>query len=791
MAYSSQNTVDYFRAYQNYFWRWAERGQVIEFANQKTICYREDLSNILKNLPKTTSLSLGTILLILCACKDDWETRYNAKKTLFDIRYSSTDTNSAIEDPDHGLKTQAYQFLCIVNQLPHQYRSEMNRALLLQSIFDALSVKGYHMGLLPILKEFNSGEMDEDIFGEQAVLKQTNLVQDLAPLAAALAIFEDVESLVLKQRTGLIALPRSIDIPQPEPVGKDLLAELENDKKTNTVSQLARKIMAALSIPMYLNRNNEQSLGGISDIANKGTYDKLLLSELAQDDLLLTARLANNEALFLKRETAPNHQVQQLGIIIDSTLKMWGSARVFAVAAALAFRESKEKNQQLKVWSLGGKDLSIAELETKKDTEALLEKMDPALHCGEPLLKAFATHAEKNGRYILITSAHFLKDAAPAPYFLKIRDRLNYLITISADGHLQMFQFSKNQSKLIRAAHIDLSDLVSHDYEKKIKHINQADLPAVLYEPEFPLYYPTSKIRVNFSNLYMLANSTAIGVSVDSRLLFWPDKNLGAKELTVQLVRGKYCFGEMENTIFMMLIPENNTAIEIYRIDAKTLSHSVTEINVPHKAATDIQFIRPYFYFKSKTQLSIIDPRNGTVIPSNNRANELISRQESASRVFQSQLKRHLNNGYSTINSVKNIHVNATGIIYSDKKEFLLVNDKFYWKDNQRSTVNWLASPPQRILKVDHLSFIRFTKFTWKDGSTATMDSRGILHLKSSILHIPEICIIMIVGQPTACWSADGQVSGSTYFTGITSAGKLKPSEFYKKYIQAFVDGLK
>ncbi|TCD29602.1 hypothetical protein EZ456_00880 [Pedobacter psychrodurus] len=791
MAYSSQNTVDYFKAYQNYFWRWAEHGQVIEFANQKTICYRKDLSNILKELPNTTSLSLGTILLILCACKDDWETGYNAKQTLLDISYSLMDASSTIDDPDHELKIQAYQFLCIVNQLPYQYRSEMNRVLLLQSIFDALSVKGYHMGLLPLLKEFNSGEMDEDIFGEQAILKQINVVQDLAPLAAALSVFKDVESLVLKQRTGLTALPIPINIPQPEPVGKDLLAELENDKKTNTVSQLARKIMAALSIPMYLNSNNEQSLGGISDIANKGTYDKLLLSELAQDDLLLSARLANNEALFLKRETAPNHQVQQLGIIIDSTLKMWGSARIFAVAAALAFRESKEKNQQLKVWSLGGKHLSIAELETKKDTETLLEKMDPALHCGETLVKAFATHAEKNGRYILITSAHFLKDAAPAPYFLKIRDQLNYLITISASGHLQMIRFSKNQSKLIREAHIDLSDLVAHTHQKKIKQINQADLPAVLYEPEFPLYYPTSKIRLNFGNVCMLANSTAIGISIDSRLLFWPDKNLGAKELAVQLTRGQYCFGEMENTIFIMLIPENNKAIEIYRIDAKTLSHSVTEITIPHKAATDLQFIRPYFYFKSKTQLSIIDPRNGAVITSNNSINELISRQESVSRVFQSQLKRHLNNGYSTINSVKNIHVNTAGIIFSDKKEFLLVNDKFYWKDNQKSTVNWLASPSQYILKVDHLPFIRFTKFTWKNGSTATMDSRGILHLKSSNPHIPEIGIIMIVNQPTACWSADGQVSGSTYFTGSASAGKLKPSAFYEKYIQAFIDGLK
>jgi len=790
MAYSSQNTVDYFRAYQNYFWRWAARGQVIEFANQKTICYREDLSNILKDLPKTTSLSLGTILLILCACKDDWETLYNAKQTLFDIRYSSTDASSVIEDPDQGLKTQAYQFLCIVNQLPHQYRSEMNRVLLLQSIFDALNVKGYHMGLLPILKEFNSGEMDEDIFGEQAVLKQTNLVQDLAPLAAALAIFEDVESLVLKQRTGLIVLPKPIDIPQPEPVGKDLLAELENDKKTNTVSQLARRIMAALSIPMYLNSNNEQSLGGISDIANKGTYDKLLLSELAQDDLLLTARLANNEALFLKRETAPNHQVQQLGIIIDSTLKMWGSARVFAVAAALAFRESKEKNQQLKVWLLGGKDLSITALETKKDTEALLEKMDPALHCGEPLVKAFATHAEKNGRYIFITSSHFLKDAAVAPYFLKIRNQLNYLITISASGHLQMFQISKNQSKLIREAHIDLSDLVSHGYQKKVKRINQADLPAALYEPEFPLYYPTSKIRMSENDLYVLKNDGIIAVTIDLRLLYWPEKAFGAKELAGQLTRGKYCFGEMEDTLFMLLLPDNSKELQLYKIDTAAYDYSLTEISISHKGISDIQFIAPYFYLKHKYKLIMIDPRNGNIIPSNEGDSERVKSRGSDSRIFQIRIKKHLNNGYSTINTVKKIYIHTLGRIIADKKEFLLINNEFHWKD-KAADVEWLNAKSQQILKVEHLSNIRFTKFSWSNGSSAIMDSRGTLHLKSSKTNIPEICIIMVVGKPTACWSADGYLSGAFYFTKVRGSQYLEPHVFYKKYIQAFIDGLK
>lgn len=789
--YGSQNTINYFKAYQNYFWRWAEHGRVIEFANQKTICYREDLSNILNELPKTTSLSLGTILLILCACKDNWETLYEAKQTLRAISYSGMEENSTVEDPNNGLKIQAYQFLCIVNQLPQQYRSEMNRSLLLQSVFDSLNVKGYHMGLLPLLKEFNSGKTDEAIFDGESELKQVTLIQDLAPLAAALSIFNDVDGLLLKLKTGLKTIPNPIDLPEPEPERTNLLDELEDDEKTQILSRLAKRIMAALNIPMHLNGSSEQNLGGIADIANKGTYDKLLLSELAQDDLLLTARLANNEALFLKRETTPNQEVQQLGIIIDSTLKMWGSARVFAIAAGLAFRESKQANQQLQVWSLGGKEVDIQSLETKKDTEVLLEKLDPALHCGVPLVKAFATHAAKNGKYILITSSHFLSDPVAAPYFFKIRDQLSYLITASAAGHIQMIQFNKSSSKLIREAHINLTELLSQGYVRKNKlHINQSDLPAIFYESDFPLYYPTSKIKLHPSCLYQLNNNSVMAVSIDYRLLYWPDKNLGAKELAGHIERGQYCFGEIENTVFVLLIPQAKKSIQLYRINLDELDYTLTEIKIPNEAVNDLKFIKPYFYFNSKTSLTIIDPRNGDIIPCNEEFVKHMKYHHGRSHVIQSPTKKHLNNGYSTINTSRKIYICSKGMIYSDKKEFSLIDDQFYWKESRHLAIDQLNAKSQQIIKVDHLPNLNFTRFSWKNGSYAIMDSRGILHLRSHKAHIPEISIIIVVDRPTACWSADGKISGSGYFTGTSGINQIKPSVFYKNYIQAFIDGL-
>ena len=803
MAYSSQTTVTYFRAYQNYFWRWAEQGSVIEFANQRTICYREDLSSLLKELPQSTSLSLGTILLILCACKDDWEKLYGAWKTLINIKPNDVDAEQVSINDHLALKRQAHEFLTIIHQLPPKYRTDVYRVSLLQTVFNTLSVNGYHTGLLPILNEFNGGEMDEVLFRTTVPLSDTHIIQDFAPLAAALVVFKDVESLEMKLRTGLAAIPKPINLPKPEAAYKNLLDELEDDEKTSLISQLAKRIMAALNIPMHLSGSSEQSLGGISDIANKGTYDKLLLSELAQDDLLLTARLANNEALFLKRETTPDHKTQELGLIIDSTLKMWGSARVFAIATGLAFRESKQAHQQLKIWSLGGQKVGVQELETKKDTIALMEKMDPALHCGETLERTLQENIDKAGNYVLITSEHFLKDAASASYFFKNNEKLHYLVTISAAGHLKMIQLKNKQSKLIHEAHIDLNDLGT--VRKTKKQFSPSHLPVIFQEAQLPMYYPTSKTKLHKQNLYVLKNRSVIAISLDQRVLYWPNRGRGAIELIAEVAEGEYCFGEMEAQLFLMLIPKKDTHIKIYNINLYQEEYTTIAVEVAHPYPDIFKFISPYFYCGNKTSLKRVDPLSGEFTIETKPGEELLKQDPFYRDFIQNEVKKQLNNGYSTINTSKRMFLSHSGSIFSDGKEFILKNNQLYWQERPRLSLKVLNTAAQTEVKLDHLPAIKFTRFTWASGSSALMDSRGLLHLKCANNAIAEVCIIMIVDQPTACWSADGYVSGSEYFTGHTvfeqlnlavktnrdtSQNYLEPDEFYGRYIQPFIDSL-
>ena len=790
MAYESQGTINYFSAYQDYFWRWADGGQVIEFANEKTICYREDLTGLLKELPKTTSFSLGTILLMLSACKDDWENVFNAKEVLINLMPFDCEDRDVQEGAEFNLKGEAYGFLSLINQLPKTYRSELNRVSLLQSVFDALNVKGYHMGLLPILREFNSGEMDEEIFNHSKPFNQKQLIQDLAPLASAYSIFKSAESLENKIRTGLNAAPMPVELLDPEPGYKDLLDELEKDEKTYPVSKLARSVIASLNIPMYLSGQSEQPLGGISDLSNKGSYDKLLLSELAQDDALLTARLANNEALYLKREASPEQKPQQLGILIDSTLKTWGSARVLAIAAALAFNESKLPNQHLKVFSLGGKHMSAQSLVQKADAISLLEKMDPALHCGQSLAMVMQDFAEKLGQYVFITTPYFLKDPVSAAYYSKIRHQLKYLVTVSGEGNISLNQLNKRESKLIREVHIDVNELLLKP--RKIKQdIIQSGLPAIFQQSPFPLYFPTSKIRLQENSIYQLQNKKVLAVSIDQRLLYWSNEKSGAIELLGSVVKGKYCFGEFGETAFLMIIPEEKKApVKVCTLNLVDCEAAVSEIKVSHHSVREFIFISPFFHFRAANGITTINPQNNIVMPVHDPNSKIFENHKTLSPTARTQIKRQINNGYSVINSSKKIFICAKGKLFSDRKEFVLIKEDFFWQENRATQAEWRRAIPQQNLTIDHLPQLSFNKFVWRGGNSAIVDSRGLLHLKSSDPAIPEVCIVMIIDRPTACWSSDGYVSGAKYFTGDFTSRQLKPSEFYSRYIQPFIDQL-
>ena len=79
--------------------------------------------------------------------------------------------------------------------------------------------------------------------------------------------------------------------------------------------------------------------------------DRLLLSELAHDDLTLAVRIAMNEALYLRRETPPSNPPKHRAVLLDSGIRLWGVPRVFATAVGMALAAAAQRNVRTDVFA--------------------------------------------------------------------------------------------------------------------------------------------------------------------------------------------------------------------------------------------------------------------------------------------------------------------------------------------------------------------------------------------------------------------------------------------------------
>ena len=176
----------------------------------------------------------------------------------------------------------------------------------------------------------------------------------------------DEETLQFCQATGLDELvqPAEIDAENwssTRPPGSLLL----DDQEFGGIARVARAPMAVVHLPRLLWEPEELPMGGFSDIENRGSLDRLLLSELAHDDLTLAVRVAClNECFYLRRETPPKTPSLARSILIDVGIRMWGVPRVFATSAALALLATTDHHAVATVYRAGTR-IQEADLTTR------------------------------------------------------------------------------------------------------------------------------------------------------------------------------------------------------------------------------------------------------------------------------------------------------------------------------------------------------------------------------------------------------------------------------------------
>lgn len=792
MNLPSTTVIEYFGTGPHSFWRWATDGEVVEWFDGETICYRKDLETILRGLAEDGLPPLNTVLLVLAACQglDTFAERMHGLETQQD---EVADRNRRLQvSVNYRL---ARQMLNDIWSLPHALRSGKNRIHLIRElqVFSLETARTKHVSpdtAMALVDEFASGRLDALITGKHALPSGKVLFVDLVMLARASRYVQDAKSLEVYLRSGLNEIPGSLpELPETPPPIADLLSDLEQEPKTAGLAQLTRRLMAALNIPMHARGASELPLGGVADITNRGDFDRLLLSELAHDDLTLTARLVNNEALFLRREEPPAQLERQRGILIDTTLKMWGIPRVFALSAALACARNDKHLSSVQAYALGGYTAEPVSLETREGVLDALSRLDGSLHCGEALRRFFEqTPASAAEDFILISDAEAMQHPDFQHTLAEIRHRLHVLIALQRDGVLQWYTFSEGRGRLVAQPRFNLEELLF----PKLKPQSAAEelvLPAFFQQSPSPLFFPMQAAPLSRQNCFYQHGKGVIVVTGQQRVLFWEGPHHAARELLPFVETGRYGFGfgPKGEVCLLVYVPDTRTLkMHYFEANSQALSRDFGDY---YGQIDHIAFDNSYFYIKcEKGNLAFFVPEVSA--DSNKAWSEEVFENYNATvlSLHLSEVKQQMGHHYSTIQRVKNIFTGPT-------KELAL--GRHFLHSNQEQQLLWdncnlFAIPLHQLQHFDlpENPNCRLHERRWPDGSRVIADGRGFVHLLPGNPAQAQVTLLHIADTETAAWASDGAACGNPHFIHQPAVRLISVADFWKQYIFPFLDPL-
>jgi hypothetical protein len=568
---TSNEHQHYFREARSCFFRWEDNGNVMVWDNGLTIAFRAEIAAVMQRLAPECLPPLNAIAVLLSACRENWG---DARQVLSQLSFADAKREFSrrhAEEP--SWKTGAIEWfvreLNRVHALPLDLRSDLGaRCELAAMIFEncsrrsqrtdateALALAEQMARGLPEALESKGGLL-QVIDGQESDNRETLAATSISPVIPdmtayirrdAAALIEDLHwlqgglrgvtesSLRRRLQTGIEEEVQPAEQSETES-SRSLIGQLMQDAELGALARLARDLLAVLTFPRPLSQPEELSLGGVSDITNRGQLDRLLLSELAHDDLTLATRIALGEALYLHRESPPAARSQYRRVLLDTGLCMWGIPRVFATAVGLSMAATADHHVYVDVSRFDGKQLHDVDLTTREGLQQQLEVLHPELHPGAALPGFFGAQDSPDVEYIIVTH----EDVAEDQEFRKhLRDHLphapTFVVSVARTGQLTLTSINQHGTRVLRTGLLRLDEILKPTTTRRPLHDVDSELPVILRQDRFPLrmHHQVSAER-GFRSEQGLLMCTG-----DGRLMLWDKPGCGAVQLTDKLGKGR------------------------------------------------------------------------------------------------------------------------------------------------------------------------------------------------------------------------------------------------------------
>lgn len=731
------NHLKYFNSCPKYFWSFEEQGNVISIPGGSTIGYTDFIFEYIKDLAPQGLPPFGTLLLGITATNesltDDIKIIENGISKLIELYYQS---NESLKRQFEKELSEAVEFMKILNSLPLKYKKGKTRNHLFRVIFDKCHSQ---------LSKVKSNKVLDLIDSNKNYLKYVNqqenfhyiFYNDFRTLGLLTRKFPDVDTLI-KKLTEIPFIDKD-EIPEEltEPEGTEksdnpFIDQLLQIPQTFQVAALIKYIWSGISIPFFQNIPGEQPLGGISDLSNKGDFDKLLLSEFANEDIMLMSRLANNEALYLKRESPPETNRKKRILLIDGTLKNWGTPKLINHAITIALANHPKNNLQYSSYIIGE---GYKEFLFSDPTEIIdgLYQLDPLLHMGEGLQLFFKENPlHKDDEIFLLTN----KDSVKFPSIQKvINDNykfFKYSIYAEADGGIEVYKHQSGSKKLVSEITLPLEKAWVNPPGKSEK--KKKEITTEVAGEEVPILYPRNDAKKMVTmdgtkDLYVISREgdLFLGKLIENNGYLMLE-NFGMKLIRSKLPRGTndYAIGKnVYGNPVLLLYKHNTKEIVLYNLtDGRVNSFFFGETYVSQR--NSFFYTNTAFYFLLGSHYWKIELESEPSISKHTDINELWKLKNIQNSILNEQKDKKVN--YYAGNYLKNItsvHINT--------KHNLVLNYKHELILSASGTVFFSIVNNESRGSISVAVKSSGNTWTFPNGNTVIVQPNGMLILKKAI----------------------------------------------------------
>ncbi|WP_046759226.1 hypothetical protein [Kordia jejudonensis] len=786
MNTAQQKAIYYFQSYTDYFWQWEidymfdaaiiENAQdyqgginCIAVPDGITIAYKEQLEKILEAISTNGFPPFGALVLAFLATNSG-----EVSQAIDDIFKNIQETFDDDLLFKHINFAEAQHFLDTLIELPAAYKKDKNKIDLFVFLFKECPYMLQNKYEVEILRCIKNKAFELNACSQKAEITMTALSKDFNVLAALDQRYPTVNAL-LKAWGKVVPVEVAPEDTEIATLSEEisLIQQLIEDPKTFFMGNLIKRIWSGIQLPMHYAHPGEMPLGGISDITNKGKFDNLLISEYANDDIIFLHRIANKEALFIRRETTPEEDLRTRIFLIDTTIKNWGTPKIVSFATAFALIHHPKNEMDFQSYAIGETHMKLTFDEKIKIIEGL-QITAPLLDASSAIEQFIVQCEEENIEITLFTSPKTLQHATMQRVLNLHHEKFGGIITADTKGNLDVYKLKNGSKRLVKHILLPLEELWTHSpnaLQKKLKN-KKSEKPSRAY----PLLY-------GYPNGYLTHFFTAdAGYVLQKRGILY---KMNAQYKGFEIVRNDLQFMSNQKkpiiaTLFNdeIIIVSSNTADWLH---LKTEHESYTckgDYSVQYKShIKNLLVHEEELYLITKKQYSATP-----VFLKINLEYELTDEITTPSKALINQYNTCSDNyfGYfsgSVFTKIRSVSItrNLT-FIFNDLHKIKFADDSLAY-ELDKSEQSYAASAV----------FINKTTFTFLNKSSIEIDKKGVLTFSSPNPSIQTFYLSSYI-DVTLAMATDTEFAGNEYFLPEDSKlNVISVKDFKRKYIDPFI----